>query len=69
MFTHDGSVTDSDPHTHGHNVIFPDYTSETQLPEQLSEIHISVQEVESCLNSIDKTKASGPECIPAWTIT
>jgi hypothetical protein len=64
MFTHDGLVTDLDPDTYGHNVIFSDNTTETQVLEQLSEIHISVKEVESCLNSIDITKASGPDCIP-----
>ena len=64
MFTHDCLVTDLDPDTYGHNVIFSDNTTETQVLEQLSEIHLSVKEVESCLNSIDITKASGHDCIP-----
>ena len=49
MFTHDGSVTDLDPG------IFPHNISETQLPEQLSEIHISVEEVESSPKQVDLT--------------
>ena len=35
-----------------------------QAPIQLCDIHLSVDEVESCLINLDHTKASGPDQIP-----
>ena len=64
-FNQDSLVTNFNLHSDS-NIGNSDLNSEVepQAPVQLCDIHLSVDEVESCLINLDHTKASGPDQIP-----